>query len=429
MPDESPNVCRSNAPSSLEFALANTRAGAAAIRRGGGIFATTELAAEIEALRRHAIEEGIIGPFERLNESHDTFGYEHRVWFPGTNEPHPRVWKATFGNCFGTIPNGSLATPALYLERLILQNLVFGDDIRLEGIQEHPVGVISVITSQSAVKGKPGDMSAIHDYFLACGFVHLSWNGKPVWFRPSDHVVCADTHGGNILNVGGQMLVAIDVPAMSLAGKDLPDEIALVCNTAAYQIGNTMTEDDPALKDLVGRILKGDRDAEEQLFRIAWSWLKAWGINRFNVRPSDVEDFAVEVLTKALANLHRYYAWRSGFKTWLYTVAHNHARDRMRRAKSDILRGDWVELQTWMQTADVSHEASTLSGRAAEIEAVMLTLDERDNDLLSLALGTDATADEIAGKLGMTAGQVRTRKHRLLKHLCNLLSNPKDSTP
>jgi len=52
MPDGSEDFLRTNASGTLEVALAHTRAGAEAIRRGGGLFGSTQLAAECEALRQ-----------------------------------------------------------------------------------------------------------------------------------------------------------------------------------------------------------------------------------------------------------------------------------------------------------------------------------------------------------------------------------------
>ena len=52
MPDGSEDFLRTNASGTLEVALAHTRAGAEAIRRGGGLFGATQFAAECEALRQ-----------------------------------------------------------------------------------------------------------------------------------------------------------------------------------------------------------------------------------------------------------------------------------------------------------------------------------------------------------------------------------------
>lgn len=206
-------ICRRNAPGALEIALADTRERAAAIRRGAGLFASSELAAEIEALRLHALAAGLCGHFEILSEEPDAFGYEHQVWFQEGN-PEPRVLKATYTDTFGHLPDGTHCLPTQYFERLLLQNEVFGDDIRLEGIVHGEIHSCRVVTSQPAVNGRFATPEEISGFFLARGFEAVKHDGRPLWWRRTDDIVCADTHGGNILVTPGGAFAAIDIPVM-----------------------------------------------------------------------------------------------------------------------------------------------------------------------------------------------------------------------
>ncbi len=221
MPYGPEDLRQPDAPSTLELALAHTRAGAEAIRRGGGLFATTSFAAEVEAFRRFAEKHGLNQIIERLSDPPDTFGYEHEVWFPPDGEQPARVLKATFGNCFGHLPDGSEGTPVGYLQRLILQNEVFGDDIRLESFCETRPGVYQTVTSQPAIEGRPAEQEEIRVFFLNAGFRMARLRGKPVWYREEDRIACSDTHGGNLLMTKEGRLIAIDVPAMFAASDDI----------------------------------------------------------------------------------------------------------------------------------------------------------------------------------------------------------------
>lgn len=214
MPDGSEDLCQSNAPGALEIALAHTRAGAEAIRRGGGLFGATQLAAECEALRRWAEQAGCLKVFEAISRPPDAFGYEHEVWFPQADGAESRVIKATYGNCFGHLPDGSEASPAGYLERLVLCNEVLGDQISLLGIEECRPGVIRVVTAQPAVQGHPAEVHEITQFFESSGFQRRQWGRNSVWFRAADGIIASDTHGGNVLRTRDGALVAIDVPLM-----------------------------------------------------------------------------------------------------------------------------------------------------------------------------------------------------------------------
>ena len=84
-------------------------------------------------------------------------GEEHRLWLA---EEGQRYFKATFpGRCgfaviltHAGVPDLADATPLEYLERLILQNRVFGDKVRLEGITQEPGGT-AIVTSQPHLWG------------------------------------------------------------------------------------------------------------------------------------------------------------------------------------------------------------------------------------------------------------------------------------
>lgn len=152
--------------------------------------------------------------FEEISRPADAFGYEHEVWFPQDGGSDARVIKATYGNCFGHLPDGSEATPQGYLQRLVLCNEVLGDQILLLGIEECRPGVIRVVTTQPAIKGHPAETQEVTRFFLGAGFERRRWGRNLVWFRSADGIVASDTHGGNVLRTEEGALVAIDVPLM-----------------------------------------------------------------------------------------------------------------------------------------------------------------------------------------------------------------------
>ncbi|MES2598475.1 MAG: hypothetical protein V4662_24280 [Verrucomicrobiota bacterium] len=210
----SEDLCPTDASGTIEVALAHTRAGADAIRRGGGIFGSTQFATECEALRQWAEQAGFLKAFPEISSIPDAFGYEHEVWFPASEPSSGIVIKATYGNCFGHLPNGNEGTPVTYLERLRLGNEVFGDQITLLGVEECRLGVIRVVTSQPAVEGHPAEAADIAAFFGTSGFEKRRYGLNTVWFRPVDNIIASDTHGGNVLRTDSGAMVAIDVPLM-----------------------------------------------------------------------------------------------------------------------------------------------------------------------------------------------------------------------
>jgi hypothetical protein len=88
-------------------------------------------------------------------------GEEHRLW---PDADCRRYWKVTYPGFTGFtviaspesggIPDLTPALPLEYLERLSLQNRVFGDDIRLEGVALEGNKTV-VVTSQPILVGQP----------------------------------------------------------------------------------------------------------------------------------------------------------------------------------------------------------------------------------------------------------------------------------
>ncbi|MEW6301829.1 MAG: hypothetical protein AB1705_00045 [Verrucomicrobiota bacterium] len=105
----------------------------------------------------------------------DVGGGEHIVRM---EEKSNRVLKATqlgkhkgYGIALGSFSHG--ATPAEYLDRLNLQNIIFNDDIRLERVVLKG-GKPVIVTSQPAIKGIVPAQAAIDETMAAKGFETLT---------------------------------------------------------------------------------------------------------------------------------------------------------------------------------------------------------------------------------------------------------------
>jgi hypothetical protein len=145
---------------------------------------------------------------------------EHRVWLDVESQ---RYFKATHAGSFGfaviALPDGSLeltgATPLEYCERLLLQNSIFGDDMRLEGIAVE-TGSTTVLTSQPNIRG--GGVSA-HEmtafmaklWFKPLRGLTLGRPGALAFYRDLGEVAAFDTHPGNFVKDDNGVVLPIDL--------------------------------------------------------------------------------------------------------------------------------------------------------------------------------------------------------------------------
>jgi hypothetical protein len=149
-------------------------------------------------------------------------GEEHRVWL---DVPAQRYFKATHPGRFGftviAMPDGKLeltfATPLEYLERLLLQNSIFGDDLKLEGVTLETEFTV-VLTSQANISGSAVTAEEICAFMTKLWFqplphVSLGRPGALAFYRDLDEVAVFDAHPGNFV-----IILSIDLVMVRAGG-------------------------------------------------------------------------------------------------------------------------------------------------------------------------------------------------------------------
>jgi hypothetical protein len=188
--------------------------GASAAGDGGG----EAFSASISALLDWGLENKLIRPeedFPFFNRSPDGHGDEHEAWF---NQDANRWFKATYPDRFGLAwgRDGS-ATVYEYLQRLILQNAYFGDDIRLEALVNCR-GRLRVLTSQPHIAGDPAEYREIEKWFLEAGFLRFEHSSRVAWYLKQVNLLVADAHEGNVIRSVSGRLIPIDLNIVKPAG-------------------------------------------------------------------------------------------------------------------------------------------------------------------------------------------------------------------
>lgn len=150
-------------------------------------------------------------------------GAEHAVF----HDPSRGVAvKATHVNRFGhsVIAEGMAASPLEYVERLALQNELFGDDIRIEGVA-FDEAQLEVVTTQpwivaSPLRPSPAQVE-IDAYFSSLGFRKVELvPDVPLYLHRELGILVADAHDRNILRHEAGALVPIDL-VIGRPGSDL----------------------------------------------------------------------------------------------------------------------------------------------------------------------------------------------------------------
>lgn len=103
-------------------------------------------------------------------------------------------------------------------------------------------------------------------------------------------------------------------------------------------------------------------------------------------------------------------------RSWLLSVAANEARQATRRAGRARAREQRADTP-----APARDPASGIG--SLDLRAALVTLSPADRELLALRYVLDMTSGEIGGQLGLSPEGVRSRLHRLLHRLREVLSN------
>lgn len=138
------------------------------------------------------------------------------------------------------------------------------------------------------------------------------------------------------------------------------------------------------------------------------------------IGPDTAHDLVSETFLVALDQRHSYDPRRAAVRSWLYGIATNLLRRQVRQE----VRG----LRAMARSAgdapgtESSHDSRVAdrvdaAARAAELAAALAELSEGDRDVLLLTSWAGLDTAEVADALGIPAGTVRSRLHRVRKWL------------
>ena len=152
---------------------------------------------------------------------------------------------------------------------------------------------------------------------------------------------------------------------------------------------------------------------------VDWSALYAdelprvYNFFRYRVYDHQVaQDLTATTFEKAWRSRDRYRRDRSGFSTWLFTIAHNVAVDYYRRRRTDVP----LEVDVLSDAAPLD-EAQQHRDDVQQLKRLLAPLPPRERELIALKYGAGLTNRAIAHVTGLSETNVGTILHRLVKQL------------
>ena len=181
---------------------------------------------------------------------------------------------------------------------------------------------------------------------------------------------------------------------------------------APYTEGNHRVQarnDGPLLpreeQRLVEGLLAGDDVAIRAIYARFGRPVYTLGMRLLGTREA-AEELTQDVFLTAWRKAARFDATRGRLSTWLMTIAHNLAVDRLRR-DTGVTRPTLVLVDEVPEQAGIDEEALMLERDAAE--RALASLSDAERRLLTRAYFRGLTAREIAEADGIPLGTVKTR--------------------
>ncbi len=167
--------------------------------------------------------------------------------------------------------------------------------------------------------------------------------------------------------------------------------------------------------ELIQQTGAGDRHAFEQLYRRYARSVFGLALRRLGDRGR-AEDAVQEAFASVWRSARTYRPERGPGAPWLYAVARNAIVDRA-RVRREV-------------PSELPEEASAEAGPAEHAESgwvrwrvhrALEELPEREREVVTLAYWSGLSQSEVAGRLGIPLGTVKTRTRAALAHLAEIL--------
>lgn len=168
-------------------------------------------------------------------------------------------------------------------------------------------------------------------------------------------------------------------------------------------------EDSPAtLEDLLTRVARGENPAFELLYdQVANS---VFGVVRRVLRdPAQSEEVTQEVLLEVWRTAPRFDASRGSASTWIHTMAHRRAIDRVRAAQASHDRDDRVAIRDHTPAFDQVAEEVEANLEREQVRRCLAGLTDLQREAVTLAYYGGHTYVEVAELLQAPLGTIKTR--------------------
>lgn len=168
--------------------------------------------------------------------------------------------------------------------------------------------------------------------------------------------------------------------------------------------------------DLLLRVGDGDRQAFAELYDMLSSRVFAL-ILRVLVNRAQSEEVLQEVFLEVWQSARRFTPNKGQGRSWVLTIAHRRAVDRVRSSQASAERDDRIGFRDLDDARDLVAESVESRMEGHRVIAALATLPEPQQEALVLAYYGGYSQSEIAALVGAPLGTIKTRMRDALSKL------------
>lgn len=166
---------------------------------------------------------------------------------------------------------------------------------------------------------------------------------------------------------------------------------------------------------LLSRVAQGDREAFARIFTAYAGKVKGY-LLRLGAPSAVAEDLAQDVMVAIWRRATSFDAAKAKASTWIFVIARNAWIDKLRREKTELAYRSVLIVED--ESADEAPDDAAMRGQTEEqISAAMASLSEEQKQVVRLSFFEDRPHSEIAERLSLPLGTVKSRLRLALMKL------------
>lgn len=218
------------------------------------------------------------------------------------------------------------------------------------------------------------------------------------------------------MSASSQYLLGETDPATGRPASRIPEQDGATPATLTDDPHDLTVDAEKAVTaELIAKIARReDRPAFIEIYTHFAPRVKSFLIGK-GLQPAAADDVLQEVMLSVWQKSHLYDPTKSAVNTWIFTIARNKYIDRLRREQHHTSKPDEPDLRP----ADIPDSAveASLAERKNGVHAALTKLPPEQRDVIVLSFMKGLAHGEIAARLDLPLGTVKSRIRATLKHL------------